>query len=531
MNLTESIKNVLSEDVLSWTTVGPIGNQEAILDDGSKFEIKNIADELTVTFIANGAKKGNSIYHSPMHAPGVMKKAKEAAEKFLGDNVKDEELGSENEWGTDELTNKEKAVTPGQMPKKEAMDNTIRDIVKQNAQLYRDSEQARQDKEDRTHEKAADIADLRKLLDDPDVDFAIKNYGSVDRYKKMLQNKIDRLQRMEAYGPVKHDSETGLSQRYVSGLSASTAKSRKAHWNKTSKMSDSDPKAYTPAPGDASAETKPSEYTKKYHRMFGEEVEVLDEGSAQTALANKAKKSGVSLSTLKKVYSRGVAAWKTGHRPGTTPQQWGMARVNSYITKGKTYSTADKDLHESHEEDLASLQDLLNNPDEEFAIKNYGSVERYKKMIQDKIDRLQKTEAVAGAEQITLKPSDKIEVKYGNVFVNGRPFEITDPDESLDWPKSVDMDGKLVTWFKGRQSQANTWSPEEITGYYIDKQIASMEATIEVSEKHIQIVQLITEDTNRATIESYLRSHSIIGRESELLAIRNEYRRFSKFNK
>ena len=50
-------------------------------------------------------------------------------------------------------------------------------------------------------------------------------------------------------------------------------------------------------------------------------------------------------SILKKVYDRGMAAFKTGHRPGTTPQQWGMARVNSYIGKGKgTYHGADKDL-------------------------------------------------------------------------------------------------------------------------------------------------------------------------------------------
>jgi hypothetical protein len=76
------------------------------------------------------------------------------------------------------------------------------------------------------------------------------------------------------------------------------------------------------------------------------EESVQIEEEASKGLAAKAAKSGISLSTLKKVYSRGVAAWRTGHRPGTTPQQWGMARVNSYITKGKTYHTADKDLHE-----------------------------------------------------------------------------------------------------------------------------------------------------------------------------------------
>ena len=61
-------------------------------------------------------------------------------------------------------------------------------------------------------------------------------------------------------------------------------------------------------------------------------------------LVKKAEKSGMPYSILKKVYDRGMAAWKTGHRPGTTPQQWAMARVNAFITKGKAYYTADADL-------------------------------------------------------------------------------------------------------------------------------------------------------------------------------------------
>lgn len=139
--------------------------------------------------------------------------------------------------------------------------------------------------------------------------------------------------------------ETGLNKSYVAGLSTSTAKARKAHWAKTSKMDPKNPAAYEPAPGDASAKTKESKYTKAYRAKFGEDIEI-DE-SAAAGLAKKAKESGVSLGILKQVYRRGVAAWRTGHRPGTTPQQWGMARVNSYITKGKTYHTTDKDLRES----------------------------------------------------------------------------------------------------------------------------------------------------------------------------------------
>ena len=42
-------------------------------------------------------------------------------------------------------------------------------------------------------------------------------------------------------------------------------------------------------------------------------------------LVKKAEKSGMPYGILKKVYDRGMAAWRTGHRPGTTPQQWAFA--------------------------------------------------------------------------------------------------------------------------------------------------------------------------------------------------------------
>ena len=63
------------------------------------------------------------------------------------------------------------------------------------------------------------------------------------------------------------------------------------------------------------------------------------------ALVNKAKKSGMPYGILKKVYDRGMSAYKTGHRPGATPQQWALARVNSFTTKSAgTWGKADKDL-------------------------------------------------------------------------------------------------------------------------------------------------------------------------------------------
>jgi predicted DNA binding CopG/RHH family protein len=63
------------------------------------------------------------------------------------------------------------------------------------------------------------------------------------------------------------------------------------------------------------------------------------------AVKNKADKTGMPYGILKKVYDRGMAAWRGGHRPGASQQQWALARVNSFVTKSSgTWGGADKDL-------------------------------------------------------------------------------------------------------------------------------------------------------------------------------------------
>ena len=77
---------------------------------------------------------------------------------------------------------------------------------------------------------------------------------------------------------------------------------------------------------------------------FKEHVRQIDE-KADSGIAAKAKKSGMPAGILRQVYNRGMAAWKTGHKPGASQQQWGYARVNSFVTKSKgTWGGADKDL-------------------------------------------------------------------------------------------------------------------------------------------------------------------------------------------
>ena len=55
---------------------------------------------------------------------------------------------------------------------------------------------------------------------------------------------------------------------------------------------------------------------------------------SKAAVVNKyAKSSGISKSTLGKVYQRGLGAYySSGSRPGVTAHQWAAGRVRSYAT-------------------------------------------------------------------------------------------------------------------------------------------------------------------------------------------------------
>lgn len=156
---------------------------------------------------------------------------------------------------------------------------------------------------------------------------------------------------------------------YHRGLSDDEVEDKEDQIKKQAKMDDDDPDAYKEMPGDAEArekgKVKTSTHTKKYHELYGDkdkkdesflseaddtEKKSTDRGplendAMETGLKNKAKESGVPIGILRAVMRRGLAAWKTGHRPGANQQQWGYARVNAFLTKGEgTWGGADKDL-------------------------------------------------------------------------------------------------------------------------------------------------------------------------------------------
>lgn len=63
---------------------------------------------------------------------------------------------------------------------------------------------------------------------------------------------------------------------YHAGLKKSTKIARDRQFKKQAKMSDDDPSAYKPAPGDKTAKTRPSKHTLKFKQMFGDNVDYTD---------------------------------------------------------------------------------------------------------------------------------------------------------------------------------------------------------------------------------------------------------------
>ena len=123
-------------------------------------------------------------------------------------------------------------------------------------------------------------------------------------------------------------------KKYFAGLSKTQKKEKLKEMKKFGSFSWRNPKAYTGFKTDTYVKSKPSSYTQRFKAKFPKAL----------SLKQKADATGVPLRFIKKSFDRGMAAWRTGHRPGATEQQWGYARVHSFLLKGKTYKTTNSDL-------------------------------------------------------------------------------------------------------------------------------------------------------------------------------------------
>lgn len=133
-----------------------------------------------------------------------------------------------------------------------------------------------------------------------------------------------KTQRRSQYLPKKYFGT--LSPRKKTARAKEIAHFSQYHWQNK--------RAYKGFATDKGVKTKRSSYTAQWQRRF----------PLAKSLESKAAATGVPLKILQKSYNRGQAAWRTGHRPGTTQQQWGYGRVHSFLMCGKTYYSADADL-------------------------------------------------------------------------------------------------------------------------------------------------------------------------------------------
>jgi len=126
----------------------------------------------------------------------------------------------------------------------------------------------------------------------------------------------------------------GKPEKYYAGLSKTLKRKRAAEIRHFGAMDWRDPAAYTGFSTDRGVKTRKSGYTQAWKRRFPNAL----------SLEEKAAATGVPVRFIRESFNRGMAAWRTGHRPGATQQQWGYARTHSLLLCGKTARSTDSDL-------------------------------------------------------------------------------------------------------------------------------------------------------------------------------------------
>jgi hypothetical protein len=176
------------------------------------------------------------------------------------------------------------------------------------------------------------------------------NYSSLDS-KEILNRKVTKYLNKYTYAPrylqglTSRDKFTKmfeirfykLKEKHGKILSSDKYKSSSIDIKYSNKKSKNKKSKNKKSKNNESFQSKNiSKYTKSWNKNYG---------SKSTSLISKSKISGVPLSILKKVYNKGLSAWRgSSHRPGASQHQWGVSRVNSFLTCGKTWYFPDHKL-------------------------------------------------------------------------------------------------------------------------------------------------------------------------------------------
>jgi hypothetical protein len=155
----------------------------------------------------------------------------------------------------------------------------------------------------------------------------IRGLNPVEKWVKMFEIRYNTLK--ERAGIKKSYRPSILDDKYQHRILPNRKYSIKSYSKEKSRLKQSIRKPIKKQTRKPKKQSKKlSTYTIKWNKEY----------SGAKSLAAKSKISGVPLDILKKVYNKGLAAWRGGaHRPGATQQSWGVARVNSFLTCGKAF--------------------------------------------------------------------------------------------------------------------------------------------------------------------------------------------------
>ena len=170
-----------------------------------------------------------------------------------------------------------------------------------------------------------------------------RNGGTPDELKDLLYKSISKGGLKLKRNPSKTPEGRKIPKRYLKGLNKEEMLIAAKEIDKGYKYDINDPKAYEYWKSDIKAtargyKTVPSKYKRKFIQMYGP----LPKGGK--FLTKIAKATGIKKSILQKVYNKGLAAWRGGHRPGVQQHQWAAGRVYSFVTLGNTVKKGNKKM-------------------------------------------------------------------------------------------------------------------------------------------------------------------------------------------
>tara|TARA_A100001015_G_scaffold302467_1_gene390697 strand:+ start:63 stop:1649 length:1587 start_codon:yes stop_codon:yes gene_type:complete len=207
-------------------------------------------------------------------------------------------------------------------------------------------------------------------------------------------------------------------------MAKSTKQARARHFEKGTKKDDNDPSAYEPAPGDKSAKTKPSQHTKKFKKMFGENY---DGDMAQRALENIIRNAN----NLKRVVKE----------DGDYPAWW-----NSKLTKADDYLDV---CHDYLMSELSQSEQTIIGEDAvataKLKAKQADEMERLKQKHEDELEALKGRHDRESERQ---KGSDETERENEKIRKQRETERAKNEEVSEDYKKVIKMYPRDNDWKK-----------------------------------------------------------------------------------